>query len=99
VQRALSKSVLALGVEARTLLHHYFVSGLGIDALGQLYAVDRSTAARRIARTVRRIQRGLRQELTPVLGALDAAELESWVPILFERCDMTADALLAADAS
>jgi RNA polymerase sigma-70 factor, ECF subfamily len=97
VQRALSKSVLALGTEERTLLHHYFVSGLGIDALGQLYAVDRSTAARRISRNVRRIQRGLRQELIPVLGPIDAAELERWVPVLYQRFDMTAETLLAPD--
>ncbi|MEO8177715.1 MAG: sigma-70 family RNA polymerase sigma factor [Deltaproteobacteria bacterium] len=85
VQRALHQSVHALPSEQRQLLHHYYVSGLSIDQLGAMYACNRSTAARRIVRSVRMIQRALRKELSQHLGTLGGGELESWVPVLYRR--------------
>jgi RNA polymerase sigma-70 factor len=85
VQRALHQSIHALPSDQRQLLHHYYVSGLNIDQLGSMYACNRSTAARRIVRSVRMIQRALRKELSRQLGPLGGGELESWVPVLY-RC-------------
>lgn len=94
IQRAITQSVRTLGSEERQLLYHYFVSDLCIDDLGRMYSVNRSTAARRILRNVRRIQRELRKELLPRLGQLEPGELESWVPLLFARLEMNVDVLL-----
>jgi RNA polymerase sigma-70 factor len=92
VDEALCRSVLSLSSEDRMLLYHYFVTGLGIDGLGRLYEVNRSTAARRILRSVQRIQRYLRKELARSMGSLEAGDIESWVPFLW--VDVTADSLL-----
>jgi RNA polymerase sigma-70 factor len=85
VQRALHQSIHALPSDQRQLLHHYFVSGLNIDQLGAMYGCNRSTAARRIVRSIRMIQRALRKELSQRMGSLGGGELESWVPVLYRR--------------
>jgi len=76
LQRALNQSIQSLPRDRRQLLHHYYVAGLGIDQLGAMYGCNRSTAARRIVRSVQMLQRSLRAEL----GALGEGELERWVP-------------------
>lgn len=95
VMCGLQRAMGALDGEDRQLLHHYFVSGLTIDALAPLYAVNRSTIARRIQRNVGRVRRELRREVTPQLGPFEPGELESWAPIVFHRLNVDAGALLA----
>ena len=46
--RALSSAFGALEVAERTLLRQYFLDGLTIDVLAELYQVHRATAARRV---------------------------------------------------
>lgn len=94
LQQALSTSLLALESEQRALLSHYFVSGLGIDSLGALYSVNRSTAARRVLRAVQRIRSLLHRELVPHFGPLTPGELESWFPLLSQQLNVDAAALL-----
>jgi RNA polymerase sigma-70 factor (ECF subfamily) len=55
-ERALIAALGSLDPEERKLLYHRFVTGLNIDMLGQLYSIDRSTAARRVSRCVRRVR-------------------------------------------
>jgi RNA polymerase sigma-70 factor len=96
VQHALIQSIQTLPRDRRQLLHHYYVSGLNIDQLGSLYSVNRSTAARRIQRSVRSIQRTLRKELTRHMGSPDSGELEGWVPILYRCWGVDLDGFLGA---
>jgi RNA polymerase sigma-70 factor len=77
VRCALQQSLRTLPNELRQLLGHYYVGGLSIDQLGTLYAVNRSTAARRILRSVLMIRRSLRKELSRLLGTAAALEWES----------------------
>jgi len=95
IQAALSRSIRALAGEERMLLHHHFVSGLGIDALGCLYAIDRSTAARRISRNLARIRKELQRELKLHFGHLEPGELERWAPALYSRLVLNPQLLLA----
>jgi len=95
IQRALRQSIHALPGDQRQLLHHYYVSGSSIDQLGAMYGCDRSTAARRIVRCVRLIQRALRKELSQHLGPCAGSELESWVPLLYPRCGVEVGRWLA----
>jgi RNA polymerase sigma-70 factor len=80
VRCALQESLRSLPNDLRQLLRHYYVGGLSIDQLGTLYAVNRSTAARRILRSVLMIRRSLRKELARRLGTAAARE---WEPSAF----------------
>jgi len=97
VQRALYRSIHALPSDQRQLLHHYYVSGLSIDQLGSMYTCNRSTAARRIVRSVRTVQRALRAELSQHLGSLAGGELESWMPVLYRRWGVDVGGWLGGD--
>jgi RNA polymerase sigma-70 factor len=55
-ERALEEALAAVRSEDRYLLFDYFLGGLGIDRLSEVYAIDRSTAARRIRKIVLRIR-------------------------------------------
>lgn len=77
VRCALQESLRRLPNDVRQLLRHYYVGGLSIDQLGTLYAVNRSTAARRILRSVLMIRRSLRKELSRQLGTAAALEWEA----------------------
>jgi len=97
-RRALSQSIQRLPRANRQLLHHYYVSGLSIDQLGAMYGCNRSTAARRIVRSVRTIQQSLRAELARQLGALAEGEMEAWVPILYRSWGVEVAGWLGAQA-
>jgi RNA polymerase sigma-70 factor len=78
--RALRHSLRQLSPEQHQLLHHHYVSNLTIDQLSTLYGCDRSTAARRILRSVRTVQRTLREELSRMVPK--GIDLEGWAPVL-----------------
>lgn len=87
VRCALQESLRSLPNELRQLLRHYYVGGLSIDQLGTLYAVNRSTAARRILRSVLMIRRSLRKELSRLLGTAAALEWEAAASALHPNWD------------
>ncbi|HVZ32183.1 MAG TPA: sigma-70 family RNA polymerase sigma factor [Polyangiaceae bacterium] len=91
----LRRALGTLDAEERQLMQHYFVSGLTIDALAPLYGVNRSTVARRIQRNLARIRRELRRELLPEFGAIEVADLENCVPLVYQRLEVDACVLLA----
>ncbi|MEZ4363309.1 MAG: hypothetical protein R3B48_24245 [Kofleriaceae bacterium] len=65
--RALSSAFAGLEMSERTLLRQYFLDGLTIDVLAELYQIHRATAARHVAsarqRLVDRVRATLKQEL------------------------------------
>src|SRR5262249_73156 len=65
---ALRGALAELGVRERNLLRQHFVDGLGIDALGRLYGVHRSTAARWLERAKARFEQRTRALLIAQLG-------------------------------
>lgn len=71
---SLRASVAALPPEARQLLVHHFAGRLSIDILARMYAVDRSTVARRIQRSIDRIRRRLAIDLRRQHKGLTNAE-------------------------
>lgn len=98
LEQGLLKAVLGLTNEERQLLHHHFVSGLTVDVLGPMYSVNRSTAARRIQRSVGRIRRAIRAELSTSaisLGDVDSGDI--W-RTLGKRLNVNAAFLLRFDA-
>lgn len=95
IQGALSKAISNLPTQDRRLLYHYFVCGLCIDDLGRIYSIDRSTAARRISRNLRRIRSAVGTDLLPHMGRLEPGELERWGSVLQQRADINASVLLA----
>lgn len=75
-QQAWNAAIRSLGSEERQLLHHHFVHGLSIDALGALYGVHRATAARRIQRATASLRRRVRDELASHYGGMSSHELD-----------------------
>ncbi len=73
-EQALTRAVGALSVAERSLLHNHFVLSLSIDVLGPMYGVNRATAARRIQRALRVLQRRFWRELELELGSLEQGE-------------------------
>ncbi len=84
IEGALVQAIQALPSDRRQLLHHYYVSGFSIDQLGELYDCDRSTAARRIGRSLATIQRSLCQ----ALRLRRTSELAAWMPALNDGCGL-----------
>jgi RNA polymerase sigma-70 factor, ECF subfamily len=62
-EQAWHSAIRSLDSAERQLLHHHFVSGLTIDALGTIYAVHRATVARRIRRAVAQVRRRIHEVL------------------------------------
>jgi RNA polymerase sigma-70 factor, ECF subfamily len=78
-ERAWRHAVMSLQTSERQLLHHYFVLGLSIDNLSPIYAVHRSTVARRIDRIIMRLKRHVRKMLSPHYRDLGARDLDALV--------------------
>jgi RNA polymerase sigma-70 factor len=81
---SLTASMAALPPHESQMLRHYYVSGLGIDILGRMYGVDRSTAARRIQRTIGRLRQRLVSDLKRNL-ALSHEEARQLTTSAYER--------------
>lgn len=66
--QALATAFAALDGAERTLLRQYFLDGLTIDVLAELYQIHRATAARRVAAGRERLVEGVRSLLKERLG-------------------------------
>jgi RNA polymerase sigma-70 factor (ECF subfamily) len=69
--QALSSAFGELKVPERTLLRQYFLDGLTIDVLAELYQIHRATAARRVAAARERLVDSVRAKLKEALGIGD----------------------------
>lgn len=77
---SLRTAIQTLSPSELELLRRYFIHGEGIDALGAIYCVNRSTAARRIQRVLRRVRLNLQKtsyECEPVL----LEEFAGWLSV------------------
>ena len=63
----------ALPVETRNLLRQYFLDGLTIDALAQMYRVHRATAARRVQAAREALTANVRARLKAELKIADSS--------------------------
>jgi len=75
-EQALRKAIFTLRREQRHLLRLYFVAGASIDTLGQLYDIDRSTAARRIQRSLSQIREQTQALLAAHFGGTCTGDIE-----------------------
>jgi RNA polymerase sigma-70 factor (ECF subfamily) len=66
--RAVAASFAALITSERNLLRQYFLDGLSIDILAELYQIHRATAARRVAAARERLVGGVRTQLVRELA-------------------------------
>jgi RNA polymerase sigma-70 factor, ECF subfamily len=69
--QALSSAFGKLEASERTLLRQYFLDGLTIDVLAELYQIHRATAARRVAAARERLVDAVRDILKTQLGVSD----------------------------
>jgi RNA polymerase sigma-70 factor (ECF subfamily) len=69
--QALSSAFNQLEAAERTLLRQYFLDGLTIDVLAELYQIHRATAARRVAAARERLVDSVRGTLKNQLGIGD----------------------------
>jgi RNA polymerase sigma-70 factor (ECF subfamily) len=83
VERALVRTLAALGDRDRTLLRLYFVEGMSLAALGRVYHVHQTTMVRRVQALRAALLAEIKREL-----ALDSAELESRLALVESRLDM-----------
>jgi RNA polymerase sigma-70 factor (ECF subfamily) len=81
--RAWCGALATLGSADRQLLHHYFVSGLSIDALGPLYGVHRATVHRRIRKAVERVRQQVHERLLRHYRDLSEGDLDA---LAFRAC-------------
>ncbi len=89
-QEVLRVAISSLDGEERQLLRYRFVSGFNIDMIGQVYAINRATAARRIHRSVKRIRQRARAELSAHFGRQNREELNDLVNTLYEHFNVDA---------
>lgn len=94
---AFAAAVAALSPRERTLLRQHYVDGLGIDTLGALHQVHRSTCARWIDAARDKILRGLRRHLRDASG-LSASDLESALALVRSQLDLSLSRHLASVA-
>lgn len=71
--QALSSAFGKLEASERTLLRQYFLDGLTIDVLAELYQIHRATAARRVAAARERLVDSVRGLLKTELGLGDSS--------------------------
>jgi RNA polymerase sigma-70 factor (ECF subfamily) len=92
--RAAFQKVLAeLGPDERTILRLYFLDGLTVRALGELYHVNASTVSRRIAQAREKIRAETRRLLAGQL-AVGPAELDSVLRLVDTQLELSLPRLL-----
>jgi len=84
---ALRDAFLGLPARDRNICRYYYAEGLGIDAIGVLYRVHRSTAARWLNQITTALVEATRKRMMEKLGA-DRAEVASLVKMLESRIDV-----------
>jgi RNA polymerase sigma-70 factor (ECF subfamily) len=94
-EEALREAFLSLPVRDRNVSRYYYGKGLGIDAIGALYKVHRSTVARWLNRITAELVDTTRKRMMERLGA-NRAEVSSLVRMLESRIDMTLRAVVAS---
>lgn len=87
---ALAESLTELGPRERNLLRYSVAEQLGIDQIGAIYSVHRSTAARWLTRARERLIAGVTDRLRQRL-AVDPAELQSILRMISSRVEVGAD--------
>jgi DNA-directed RNA polymerase specialized sigma24 family protein len=92
-EKVLRTAILSLNREERQLLQHYFIAGLNIDRIGQVYVINRATAARRINRSVDRIRQKAHAELAAHFGRKNRKELNDLVASLYQHFNVDAQDL------
>lgn len=95
IRRALERGLSGLPLEDRRLLRLSLVQGLSIDALGKLYEIHRSSAARRVARSRQRAYEAVKNHLQHELGELSTDEFASLISTLYSDLETTLSGLLA----
>ncbi len=94
VKRAFEDALAALEPRERNVLRMHLLHGLGIDEIGRVHGVHRSTAAR----WLERIRDQLRDDTARLLRqrlSLDSAEIDSLVHYVQSRLEISFDRLLA----
>ncbi len=90
---AFREAIDALDARTRLLLRQHVVDGLSIDALGMLYGVHRSTAARWLSSARETLLAQVRVAFSAQLS-VPACELESLLGLLHSRLDMSLRSVL-----
>jgi len=91
--RAFRDAVAGLTARERTLLRHQVIDGLGVEAIGGLYKVHHSTAARWLVRARESLLEGTRQRLANKLR-LSQAEVDSVLRLIRSRIEVSIERLL-----
>jgi len=92
-QAALEAAIADLSVEERNVLRLHFLDGLGIDAIGTVYNIHRSTAARWIVRGRERLLEATRLRLRERLR-VEEAELDSLMRLVRSQLELSLRGLL-----
>jgi RNA polymerase sigma-70 factor (ECF subfamily) len=98
LEEALAEAASALPARERSLLLYELGEGLGIDQIGALYGVHRSTAARWLARAREKLLGEVRRALSARLR-IAPAELDSILRLLGSQLDVTIERVLRAAAA
>jgi RNA polymerase sigma-70 factor (ECF subfamily) len=94
-EAALRDAFLALDVRDRNVMRYYYGKGLGIDAIGSLHRVNRSTVARWLNRITASLIETTRKKMMERLGA-NRAEVSSLVRMLESKIDMSMRAVVGS---
>jgi RNA polymerase sigma-70 factor (ECF subfamily) len=96
VAAAMERAFAALPLKERRLLRAQLVERLGIDDLGALYGVHRTTAARWIEKARRGLVERIHAELRQTLGAQEAT-VRSLVGLVRSAIDLSVARLLSSE--
>jgi RNA polymerase sigma-70 factor, ECF subfamily len=94
-QTALTQAMSKLSDRDTTLLRLFFLDGVTIDGVGQLYGVHRATAARWIAEIRQRILENIKRVLTQEFG-VNASEFESFAFLVRSQLHLSLRRVLGA---
>jgi len=90
---AFRDAVLGLTPRERTLLRHQAIDGLGVEAIGKLYKVHHSTAARWLVKAREQVLERTHERLAAKLR-LSQAEVDSVMRLIRSRIDVSIERLL-----
>jgi len=90
---AFRAAIADLEPRERTLLRHQLIDGLGVEAIGALYKVHHSTAARWLAKARESVLEGTRKRLAEQLR-LSHTEVDSVIRLIQSRIEVSIERLL-----
>jgi RNA polymerase sigma-70 factor (ECF subfamily) len=90
---AFSEAMKALSSQERVVLKHYYLDRLGVEQIGAIYQVNKSTVSRWLTRSRQTILEHTRRALMQRL-AIDDQELDSVLRLIESRLEVTLSALL-----